>query len=142
MKLCGSCETEKDESLFGFRKASLDGLSHKCKACQRVYDKARNGQDHRRQAREIYAQTEEGKISGAKAKEAWRKRNPDKTKAQAIVARAVRGGKLFRKPCEVCGINEQIHAHHDDYLEPLNVRWLCAAHHSQWHSKNGPGKNF
>lgn len=142
MKLCGSCETEKHESFFGVRKASLDGLAHKCKTCQKVYDKARNGQEHRVEARAIYAQTEEGKISGAKAKDAWRRRNPDKAKAQGIVSRAVRSGKLFRKPCEVCGTNEHIHAHHDDYLEPLNVRWLCAAHHSQWHKLNGHAKNF
>jgi hypothetical protein len=26
-----------------------------------------------------------------------------------------------------------IHAHHDNYHEPLNVRWLCTRCHKQWH---------
>jgi hypothetical protein len=44
-------------------------------------------------------------------------------------------------PCEVCRTTEKIHAHHDDYAKPLNVRWLCSAHHSQWHAKNGEALN-
>jgi len=41
----------------------------------------------------------------------------------------------------VCGSSEYIHAHHDDYDKPLDVRWLCAAHHKQWHDENGEAKN-
>jgi hypothetical protein len=29
----------------------------------------------------------------------------------------------------------------DDYLKPLSVRWLCTAHHAQWHDENGEGVN-
>jgi hypothetical protein len=33
----------------------------------------------------------------------------------------------------VCG-NAATHAHHDDYSKPLEVRWLCRAHHSEHHT--------
>ena len=42
--------------------------------------------------------------------------------------------------CEICG-KEKTHAHHDDYDKPLNVRWLCAEHHRQWHAKYGEALN-
>ena len=71
----------------------------------------------------------------------YRQRFPNKYKAHNMVDNAVRGGKLHRQPCEICGAKKKVHAHHDDYLKPLNVRWLCAAHHKQWHVKNGEAKN-
>ncbi len=58
-----------------------------------------------------------------------------------MVNNAIRGKKLFKEPCEVCGCTDKIHAHHDDYDKPLDVRWLCSAHHSQWHAKNGTALN-
>ena len=141
MKYCGTCEEKKDEIYFGKRKASPDGLSHKCKTCQKVYDKARSKDKHRELQRRIYSQTEEGKISGSRAKAKYIKKNPKKTKAQAIVCRAIRAGNLFAEPCCECGTTESVHAHHDDYAKPLNVRWLCAAHHQQWHRDNGEAIN-
>ena len=141
MKYCGSCETEKDISEFGKRAASKDGLAFKCKSCQRVYDKARSKDESRRLAREIYAQTEEGKIAGNKAKAAYRDRNPAKSKAHAVVSRQIRAGNLFSEPCETCGETSNVVAHHDDYAKPLNVRWLCPPCHFEWHKENGEGLN-
>lgn len=60
--------------------------------------------------------------------------------AHVAVGNAVRDKKLTRGACEVCGAT-RVHAHHDDYAKPLDVRWLCAAHHAEWHQKNGPGLN-
>jgi ribosomal protein S27AE len=141
VKYCGSCETEKSRDLFGKRSASIDGLSAKCKTCQKVYDKARAGDKGREEARRIYAQTDQGKLATNKAKAEYGKRNPVKVKASAIVARAIRNGKLFSEPCCKCGSTESMHAHHDDYLKPMNVRWMCAGCHSQWHKLNGEGLN-
>ena len=140
MKFCNSCDTEKDESDFGKRKASKDGLSAKCRTCQRVYDKARSKDKHREEARRIYAQTDEGRLAGNKAKAAYRKRNPKKTRAHAILGRSVRAGHITKEPCEVCG-SDEVAAHHDDYDIPLRVRWLCSKHHNQWHAEHGEGKN-
>jgi len=47
--------------------------------------------------------------------------------------RAIQSGKLPRQPCEVCGTDEKIDAHHDDYTRPFDVRWLCRVHHAEHH---------
>ena len=70
----------------------------------------------------------------------YRMNNPKKSRAHDLVAYAMKTGALTRKPCEVCGQKSDV-AHHDDYERPLEVRWLCAAHHRQWHVENGPGLN-
>lgn len=51
-------------------------------------------------------------------------------KANKEAQKAIKKGLLIRKPCEVCGA-EKVHAHHEDYLKPLEVRWLCPKHHYQ-----------
>lgn len=47
---------------------------------------------------------------------------------------AVRTGKLVRRPCEVCGA-EKVEAHHQDYRDHLNVKWLCRKHHRAEHKR-------
>lgn len=48
--------------------------------------------------------------------------------------RAIAAGRLGKQPCEVCG-NPIVDAHHDDYSNPLGVRWLCRQHHAEHHAK-------
>lgn len=61
----------------------------------------------------------------------WRAENPEKYAANTAVNNAVRDGKLVKQPCEKCGATGRIHAHHDDYSKPLEVRWLCPLHHAE-----------
>jgi predicted DNA-binding protein YlxM (UPF0122 family) len=65
--------------------------------------------------------------------------------AQNIVERAERIGAIQRpEECEQCEKipkkykdgRSAIHAHHDDYNKPLEVRWLCQACHHEWHKTN------
>ncbi len=56
--------------------------------------------------------------------------------AHADVAKAIRDGFLHRQPCEVCGRENGVEAHHDDYTRTLDVRWMCRSHHRLWHSAN------
>ena len=49
---------------------------------------------------------------------------------------AIKAGRIKRLPCEICGATAE--AHHDDYNKPLEVRWLCKTHHSEWHKNNKP----
>lgn len=60
-------------------------------------------------------------------------RAPEKKRARRIVSNALRDGRLVRQPCETCGTSEDVHAHHDDYAKPLDVRWLCRKHHMLLH---------
>ncbi|WP_244631594.1 hypothetical protein [Neorhizobium sp. AL 9.2.2] len=62
----------------------------------------------------------------------WRRANPGKYEAHLAVQRAVKAGDLEKESCEVCGV-EEVDAHHDQYDEPLRVRWLCRRHHTRLH---------
>ena len=59
-----------------------------------------------------------------------------KRNAKQRVLMAIKRGVLTRGSCEVCGTNEDIHGHHDDYSKPLEVRWLCGEHHREFHATN------
>ncbi len=59
-------------------------------------------------------------------------RYPERAAAGRAVAREVRSGRMKRRPCEVCG-DQNSHAHHNDYSKPLDVVWLCRAHHRERH---------
>lgn len=56
----------------------------------------------------------------------------DKSAARRRVSTAIRIGKLTKQPCETCGI-KKVHAHHDDYSKPLEVKWFCTKHHAKIH---------
>lgn len=55
-------------------------------------------------------------------------------KARTILNHAVRDGHVKRLPCEICG-DIKSESHHANYLEPLNVRWLCLKHHRMEHGQ-------
>lgn len=57
-----------------------------------------------------------------------------------LAAHPDRRGKLTRQPCEVCGAESNIEAHHSDYSKPLDVNWLCREHHKEWHRNNDINK--
>jgi hypothetical protein len=58
--------------------------------------------------------------------------NRPRFEARWQVGRALTSGRLSRLPCEVCGATNA-QAHHDDYSQPLSVRWLCRTHHIEHH---------
>lgn len=54
--------------------------------------------------------------------------------ARDAVKKAIKEGVLKRTPCEICGSTTRVEGHHDDYSQPLDVRWLCRSHHSRLHA--------
>lgn len=64
----------------------------------------------------------------------------EERKFRAAVRRLTRNkikqGVITRAPCEVCGTEEDVHAHHDDYYKALDIRWLCRHHHREYHYNN------
>lgn len=136
-KKCFKCGEVKPLSEFYKHNQMLDGHVNKCKTCNkkdvsthrekniikiRAYDRERGGRQDKEYLRE------------------YRARFPNKAKAHRMVNYHKRVGNLTESPCEIC-LDKNVVGHHDDYLKPLNVRWLCQAHHKQWHAKNGEGKN-
>lgn len=73
-----------------------------------------------------------GGVPSSEIKRTYKERHPDKAAAHAALTGAIRRSELVRLPCEVCGAAET-EGHHDDYTKPLEVRWLCKAHHLDAH---------
>lgn len=115
-----------------------DGYLNKCKDCSR-YDVRKNRESNIEYYREY--DKKRGNRQAENYNKEYREKYPKKHKAHNLVNNSIRDGKLFPEPCMVCGELDNVHAHHDDYAKPLNVRWLCASHHKQWHEENGEGKN-
>ena len=61
-------------------------------------------------------------------------KNKLKIIARWAVNNAIKGGKLFKESCSLCG-NSKSEAHHPNYLEPLFIIWLCRECHSKEHHK-------
>lgn len=74
------------------------------------------------------------RLRNRRAVQKWKRANSRAARAHRTVARAISKGELQRLPCEVCG-EPKSEAHHDDYSDALNVRWLCRKHHKEHHRK-------
>ena len=72
-----------------------------------------------------------------------RKVTPEKRRAQNLLNQAIARGEIEPQSCEGCRKvayetrdgRRGIHAHHDDYSKPFEVRWLCYACHGKEHRK-------
>lgn len=80
-----------------------------------------------------YRKTEKGRALRQASQLRWSKRALLEIRVQKQAQKAIRLGILVRQPCEVCQSTQYIHAHHEDYSRPLDVRWLCSFHHSRRH---------
>lgn len=139
IKTCFKCGAEKPLTDFYRHKMMGDGRLNKCKECTKQ-DSRRN----RRKKIDHYREYDRkrGNRQSCDYVRGYRAKSPAIYRAHSAVSNALRDGKLVRpRECESCGREAGLHGHHDDYARPLDVRWLCAACHRQWHHENGPGKN-
>lgn len=141
---CNHCTQDKPAE--GFYRSSPS----KCKECikaavkkhrqenlerVRAYDRMRGSMPHRVAARAEYAKTQAYAQSHSAAAARWAAKHPERRKANIIVGNAVRSGKLI--PWPVCAVPEccdKPQGHHPDYSRPLDVVWLCPAHHEEAHA--------
>jgi hypothetical protein len=136
-KKCFKCGFLKELNEFYKHKQMPDGHVNKCKTCNKE-DVAIHRIKNIEKIREY--DRNRGNRQGYEYVKGYREAYPNKYRATTMVNNAVRKKQLFPQPCEVCLAAKTV-AHHDDYLKPLNVRWMCQAHHKQWHAKNGSGLN-
>lgn len=136
-KICFKCGELKLITEFYKHKAMADGYVNKCKECNKI-DVRSNRKSKIGYYREY--DRDRGNRQGEEYLKDYRSKNPNKYRCHNIVNNAIRDGKMNKLPCEICG-NEKSVAHHDDYSRPIEVRWLCQAHHMQWHAENGEGLN-
>ena len=139
MKECFKCKKEKPLSDFYKHPQMKGGRVNKCKECNKS-----DVRENREANLEYYRAYDRER--GNRQDSAYRKKyirdNPIKYGARTIVGNAVRDGRLDKPSCcEICSERTRIHGHHDDYAQPMVVRWLCAACHHQWHAKHGEGLN-
>lgn len=137
MKKCFKCGEAKKLAEFYRHKAMADGHLNKCKACAKI-DAGAHRLENLEKIRAY--DRRRGNRQSKEYLDKYRIKFPMKYKAKTMVNNSVRDGKLFSEPCEICGTEKTV-AHHDNYAKPLNVRWLCQAHHKQWHAKHGAGLN-
>lgn len=149
MKLCFKCKAERPIEDFYRHPQMADGRLNKCKACTRAdavanraakaeyyraFDRERAVLPHRIEARRAYSATDAGRASRRIANDHYASDNPLKRVAHNAVSNAIRGGRLAKQACEVCG-DWNAEAHHDDYSRPLEVRWLCGRDHKAHHKR-------
>lgn len=129
-----SCKECRKECVREYRKKNIEKI--------REYDRGRGMLPHRVKARKRYEQTPAGKAAIKRAHQKQNRINPVKRGARIIVGNALRDGRITRPSnCQDCGERTRLHGHHDDYARPMDVRWLCAACHHEWHAKHGQGLN-
>jgi hypothetical protein len=134
LKTCFKCGAEKDIDEFYRHPRMGDGRLGKCKQCTKK-DVQQNYRARHEQYR-AYELTRPNRAERIReCSKLHRARNPEKNHARQLVANAIRGHKLFRMPCEVCG-DTQSEAHHDDYKQPFFIKWLCQFHHRAEHGRN------
>ena len=67
----------------------------------------------------------------------YRKKYPERAKANFAVNNAVRLGKMIKpKNCEVCQKKARIEGHHSNYAEQLKIIWVCSQCHKNIHFPN------
>jgi hypothetical protein len=134
MKTCFKCLCAKPLSDFYKHAQMGDGHLNKCKECTK-----KDANAHRQANLENIRQYDRMRASMphriAKSKEVqarWRFEHPERRAAHLQVQYALRKGLLKKTPCMVCGAKAE--SHHPDYSRPLDVVWLCPAHHKQAHA--------
>lgn len=139
MKSCFKCGEVKPLTEYYKHGQMKDGHLNKCKTCAKK-DVHTHRHDSPSRAKILAYDVLRGNRQSIEYRNKYKAEYPKKYKAHCMINNAVRNKKLFREPCEICG-KENTHGHHDDYDKPLNVRWLCAEHHRQWHAKHGEALN-
>ena len=138
MKVCFKCKNDKPLTDFYKHKGMADGYLNKCKECNKN-DSTKHRNNNLDKIRAYDRDRGNRQLKGYDKE--YREKYPAKYKARTMVNNAVRDKRLFKEPCEKCGSTIRVHAHHDDYSKPLNVRWLCATAHHQWHAEHGEALN-
>lgn len=91
--------------------------------------------DASRAAKRAYLQSEKGKANRAETMRIQAQRHPERHKARTMFGNAVRDGRVI--PWPICAIPDccgKPQGHHPDYSRPLDVVWLCDAHHKAAHA--------
>lgn len=159
-KLCPKCGTTKPSDEFKKDKRYADGRAKSCKACSREYarkyrfehpDRVKASVDkyverHRETIRargrvfreqnpdyaQQYRRAHKNKYN--ELSKQYQKTHPRRVHAWIVAKQAKRAGELIQpERCEICRNRTALDMHHQDYLLPLDVNWLCRKCHTRVH---------
>jgi len=137
-KRCFKCGEVKPIGEFYRHPMMGDGHLGKCKTCTKRDVRERY---ERKKHDEGWMAMERRRCVEKMARRGpeYRRRFPERWRARAAVSNAVQRGKLIKPShCERCHAKmpaRRLHGHHEDYDQPLDVRWLCAACHRAVHTE-------
>ena len=135
-KLCFKCGEVKLMKDFYKHKKMADGHLNKCKVCTKkdvTTNRYRNHEHYLSYDKKRFRDSAERKKTHLEASEKYRKKSKVQIAARGKLRRQVLKGNIAVQPCSVCGIVENVEAHHKDYSRPLDVVWLCSQHHGELH---------
>ncbi len=121
-KVCPACKESKPHTEFSKQLARKDGLQYTCKACANEHAREWSSRPEVQERKRDYVSAR----YHAESVFRW------KYLARNAAGHAVKSGRLVRLSCEVCGAGSA-EIHHDDYDQPLSVRFFCAPHHRAHH---------
>ena len=123
-KRCTKCLQVKELECFSKHKTRRDGYQPWCKICMAEY-------------KHKYNRSDRGKDFQHESRRRNRARYPLKWNARQALHHAVKQGYITRPDtCSICGtVDKEIHAHHDDYDNRLDVIWCCPDCHRAIHQE-------
>ena len=125
MQICNKCKIDKPLEDFSINKQNRNGRKYRCRECLREDYISENKIEYFRE----YRKNNKTKILDINKRQ-------DRTKARSRwkLATNIRNGSIVRpKKCPVCGSDKDIQGHHEDYLKPLEVDWICRSCHKHKH---------
>lgn len=133
-KTCNVCLVTKTTADFYKHPRMADGLLGACKECHKkavIINRLKNVERYREYDRQRTRLPHRIESAIAISKR-WYKEDSRRLRCHNALHRALRSGSIEPEPCFVCGSEETV-AHHPSYDLPLDVVWLCQAHHVQLH---------
>ena len=121
-RICTKCHLEQPITSFHRNKKGKEGRLNTCSACRNIAAKTARRTAHTKLLNKSYSLE-------------WKRKNKDKVLAHKAVHRAIKLGRLKKRPCQVCRETDA-QAHHEDYSRQLDVIWLCCLHHAELHKNH------
>ena len=113
---CRKCQKHKELKEFWKDKSRASGVCSICKDCYRNSDYGDVKRKYLREYMREYVKLE---------------KNQQKLSARKITKQAIKSGVIVEKGCESCG--KKAEAHHKNYRDPYDIKWLCDLHHREEH---------